>query len=132
MTQGLERPLPNSLEAEEAIIGGVLLDSELLTQAAERLQPADFYHPRNRVVFAAMLGLLEEGSPIDPITIGERISLTGYVDSVGGVAAITRMSFGIPQFSDLSDYVEIVYDKSRLRQLIRACTKISGDVLAQD
>ena len=71
--QFLERPLPSSDDSERAILGAILLDNSLLTQAVEQLKPADFYSPLNRRVFAAMIALFEKQLQIDPILIGEEL-----------------------------------------------------------
>ncbi|HJT65662.1 MAG TPA: DnaB-like helicase N-terminal domain-containing protein, partial [Pyrinomonadaceae bacterium] len=68
-----ERSLPNSSEAERAILGAVLLDNGLISQAIEQLRPEDFYVPSHRRIFVAMIALFERGAEINPILIGEEL-----------------------------------------------------------
>lgn len=72
-SEALERALPNSSEAERAILGAILLDNGLINQAIEMLEPSDFYVPSHRRVFTAMKALFERGSEINPILIGEEL-----------------------------------------------------------
>ncbi len=69
--QFLERPLPSSSDSERVILGAILLDNQLISQAIEQIGPDDFYSPLHRRVFRAMITLFERGERIDPIFIGE-------------------------------------------------------------
>ena len=73
--QSIERSLPNSSEAERAILGGVVLDNSLISQAIELLKAEDFYVPSHRRVFTAMIALFERGAEINPILIGEELNV---------------------------------------------------------
>lgn len=130
--QFLERPLPSSEESERAILGAILLDNSLISQAVEQLKPADFYSPLHRRIFAAMIALFEASKRIDPILIGEELKKEGSVDAIGGVSTITNLTFGLPHFSDLSAYIKVVRDKSVVRNLIRTCNEITGEALAEE
>jgi replicative DNA helicase len=130
--QYLEKPLPSSHESERAILGSILIDNTLVAEAAEVLRPEDFYSPMNRRVYAAMLALFDQKQAIDPILIGEELKREGSLESIGGVAAITNLSFGIPHFDSIGDYIEIVRQKSQLRDLIRTCSSITSEALAED
>lgn len=130
--QYLEKPLPSSHESERAILGSILIDNTLIAEAAEVLRPEDFYSPTHRRVYSAMLTLFDQKQAIDPILIGEELKREGAIESVGGVAAITNLSFGIPHFDSISDYIEIVRQKKQLRDLIRTCTSITSEALAED
>lgn len=130
MTQFLNKPLPNAPEAERAITGGVMLDNALIAQAAETLKAENFFTPFCRLVFDAELKLFEKGERIDPISIGEKIKLSGVnIESYGGVAAITNLTYGLPAFSDLSDYVSLVKSKAKMRELLKTCEAISSTIL---
>src|ERR1044072_7269532 len=101
--QFLERPLPSSEESERVILGAILLDNALIAQAVEHLKPEDFYSPLNRRVFAAMIALFEKQKQIDPILIGEELKKEGSLDSIGGIATITNLTFGLPHFSNIEE-----------------------------
>ena len=130
--QYLEKPLPSSEESERVILGAILLDNAVIAQAVEHLKPEDFYSPFNRRVFAAMIALFEKQSQIDPILIGEELKKEGSLESIGGVTAITNLTFGLPHFSNVEEYIRVVRDKSVIRQLIRTCNTITGEALAEE
>src|SRR5215468_5827258 len=91
-----ERSLPNSSEAERAILGAVLLDNGLISQAIEQLRPEDFYVPSHRRIFVAMIALFERGAEINPILIGEELKKENSLEAVGGVSFITNLTYGLP------------------------------------
>ncbi len=130
--QYLEKPLPSSEDAERVILGAVLLDNAVIAQAVEHLRPEDFYSPFNRRVFAAMIALFEKQTQIDPILIGEELKKEGSLEAAGGVAAITNLTFGLPHFSNVEEYIKVVRDKSVVRNLIRTCNAITGQALAEE
>lgn len=130
--QFLNKPLPSSTDSERALLGAVILDNQLLTQAVEVLQPEDFYSPFHRRVFRAMIALFESSQKIDPILIGEELKKDGSIESVGGVATITNLTYGLPHFSDIHDYVKVVKEKSITRNLIKVCNQITAEALAEE
>ena len=130
--QYLEKPLPSSDESERVILGAILLDNSVIAQAVEHLRPEDFYSPLNRRVFAAMIALFEKQRQIDPILIGEELKKEGSLESMGGIATITNLTFGLPHFSNVEAYIKVVHDKSVVRNLIRTCNSITSEALAEE
>lgn len=130
--QYLEKPLPSSDESERVILGAILLDNAVIAEAVEHLKPEDFYSPLNRRVFAAMIALFEKQKPIDPILIGEELKKEGSFESIGGISTITNLTFGLPHFSKIDEYIKVVRDKSVIRNLIRTCNAITGEALAEE
>ena len=130
--QFLERPLPSSEESERAILGAVLLDNSLISQAVEHLKPEDFYGPLHRRVYTAMISLFEASKRIDPILILEELKKEGPVEAIGGVATITNLTFGLPHFTDLKDYIKVVRDKSVMRSLVRTSNEIISEALEEE
>jgi len=130
--QFLERPLPSSEESERAILGAILLDNGLITQAVEFLKAEDFYSPLHRRIYGAMVSLFDASQSIDPILIGEELKKDGSVESIGGVAAITNLTYGLPHFTDVKDYIRVVKEKSTMRHLIRACNQITSEALEEE
>lgn len=133
--QYLEKPLPSSEESERVILGAILLDSELIHNVGAYLQPEMFYHPHYKRIFDAMLTLSRGNlsiKGIDPINIGELLKMEGSLDSIGGITAITNLTFGLPHFSNIDEYVQIVRGKAALRSRIRTCNAIITDLLAED
>ncbi len=130
--QSLERALPNSAEAERAILGGVVLDNGLISQAIELLRPEDFYVPSHRRIFMAMIALFERGAEINPILIGEELKKENALESVGGISFITNLTYGLPHSTNIAHYAKVVRGKSMLRQLIKASNKITQEALEQE
>lgn len=130
--QSLERSLPSSAEAERAILGGVILDNGLISQAIELLRPEDFYVPSHRRIFVAMTALFERGAEINPILIGEELKKENALESVGGISFITNLTYGLPHSTNIAHYAKLVRGKSMLRQLIKAANKITQEALEQE
>lgn len=130
--QPLERALPHSAEAERAILGGILLDNGLISQAVELLRPEDLYVPSHRRVFMAMIALFERGAEINPILIGEELKKESALESVGGISFITNLTYGLPHTTNIENYAKVVRGRSMLRQLIKAANKITEEALQQE
>ncbi len=130
--QFLERPLPSSEDSERVILGAVLLDNALISQTIELLKIDDFYSPLHRRIYKAMVSLFESSRRIDPILIGEELKKENALESIGGVAAITNLTYGLPHFSDLQEYIKVVRDKSMVRNLIKVCNQITSEALAEE
>jgi replicative DNA helicase len=130
--QYLEKPLPSSLESERVILGAILLDNTLVSQAIELLSVDDFYSPLHRRVFRAMMNLFERGDKIDPILIGEELKKEGQLENIGGVATITNLTYGLPHFSNIAHYAKIVHDKAIIRNLIKVCNQVVSEALAEE
>ncbi|MEP6902417.1 MAG: replicative DNA helicase [Actinomycetota bacterium] len=130
--QYLEKPLPSSAESERVILGAILLDNQLITQAIEKLSADDFYSPLHRRIFKAMTALFERSERIDPILIGEELKKEGAIESIGGIATITNLTYGLPHFSDIFDYTKVVKDKSVVRNLIKVCNQITSEALSEE
>src|SRR5437773_46807 len=88
----LERSLPSSPDTERAILGAIILDNSLISQAVELLKPSDFYVPSHGRIFAAMTALFERGSEISPILIAEHLRRNNSLNSSGGVRFLTNIA----------------------------------------
>lgn len=128
----LERSLPNSSESERAILGGIILDNGLISQAIELLRPEDFYVPSHRRIFIAMTALFERGAEINPILIGEELKKDNALESVGGISFITNLTYGLPHATNIAHYAKVVRGKSMLRQLIKTTNKIAQEALEEE
>lgn len=122
----LEKSLPANTEAEQMILGVVILENKTLAQAVDGgLTPDDFFLPSHGKIYAAMLRLAaEEGGGIDPTTLSEELRRVGELDRVGGPAFIASLFDGVPRFSNIEKYVRIVKEKFILRQLIGAAHQV--------
>src|SRR4029078_4005824 len=99
-----DRALPNSAEAERAILGAILLDNGLISQAIEQLKAEDFYVPSHRRMFLAMIALFERGSEINAILIGEELRKENALESAGGFTFITNLTYGLPHSTNILHY----------------------------
>ncbi|MCB2290655.1 replicative DNA helicase [Clostridium sp. CS001] len=118
------RSLPYNLEAEQSVIGSMLIDKTAISRAVEVLKSDDFYRDSHKVIFNAIFDLYQKDTPIDMITLLEHLRSAEKLDASGGVTYISEISNSIPSTANLSSYIKIVEDKSILRKLIRASTEI--------
>jgi replicative DNA helicase len=117
-----ERGLPANIDAERAILGGVLLENILYNEAAERLRAEDFALDSHQRIFARMGELIDSGRAVDIFTLAEELARRKEVEAVGGVSYLASLTEGLPRRISIEDYVRIVKDKSLLRQLIGICS----------
>jgi len=127
-----ERSLPHSAEAERAILGAIVLDNGLVSQAIELLKPDDFYVPSHRRIFVAMIALFERGAEINPILIGEELKKENALETVGGISFITNLTYGLPHSTNILHYAKVVRGKSLLRRLIKTASKITNEALEEE
>jgi replicative DNA helicase len=120
----VDRPLPHNLEAERSVLGAILIHNDAFNQAAEVLNPRDFFRDAHRRIFEKMVQLSERGHAIDFVTLKEELSRTGELDEVGGPAYIAALVDGLPQATNIEYYARIVREKSTLRNLIFSANKI--------
>ena len=118
------RQLPYSQEAEQAVIGSALTKSESLGEAAEIIRPEDFYFAQNREIFAVMMELFNENSPIDFVSVSERLGRYDKLDTVGGVAYL-RDTANVPTTYHVEYYSNIIKEKAIRRRLIDSARKIA-------
>jgi len=132
-TQYLNKPLPSNNEAEKAILGSILLNNDLIDEALKsETKPGQFYSPFHNRVFNAMLIIRDRGDVIEPIAIGEELKKEGRLDSYGGVAAIANLTYGLPHFNNINQYLKLVREKWLARQLIKKCYEIASETLAEE
>ncbi len=116
-----DRLQPHDIDAEESVIGSVLINGESLTQITNFLRPADFYSPRNRKCYEACLALFERNVAIDQVSVAHELALEdGGLESVGGAAYLSSLVSSVPTSVHIEHYARIVYRTSVLRQIIRA------------
>jgi replicative DNA helicase len=124
----LEKPLPSNTEAEKIIVGAALMDNTLIAQAAEVLSAEDFYHTRYKFIYQAMLDLFAANQPIEPIGIIENLKTKGATESM---IEIGKLAIGLPFFTNIHSYVEVVKQKSTARKLIKACANVQSTALSE-
>lgn len=122
----LDRIPPQNIDAEQSVLGAILLDREAVYKAMRVLQPSDFYRESHRTIYETMLWLNEAGSPVDLITLSDQLRQQGDLEKVGGVAAIATLAELVPTAANVEYYARIVEEKSLLRTLINLSTRIAG------
>ncbi len=115
---------PQNLEAEQSVLGAILLENSSMAKAMEILTEEDFYRTAHRRIFAGMLELSEASEVIDQITLTERLSLKGELEAVGGAAYLAELVQAVPSAANVRYHSKIVRDKALLRGLIRTSTDI--------
>ncbi|HEX4500452.1 MAG TPA: replicative DNA helicase [Scandinavium sp.] len=124
MVAGLKVP-PHSIEAEQSVLGGLMLDNERWDDVAERVVSEDFYTRPHRHIFTEMAKLQEKGSPIDLITLAESLEREGQLDSVGGFAYLAELSKNTPSAANISAYADIVRERAVVREMISVANEIA-------
>ncbi|KJE26484.1 replicative DNA helicase [Geobacillus kaustophilus] len=122
-----ERIPPQSIEAEQAVLGAVFLDPTALTLASERLIPEDFYRAAHQKIFHAMLRVADKGEPVDLVTVTAELAALEQLEEVGGVSYLSELADSVPTAANVEYYARIVEEKSLLRRLIRTATSIAQD-----
>ena len=117
---------PQNLEAEQAVLGSILLETEALITATELLRPEDFYSVAHQRIFEAMLELNESGGVIDLVTLTARLKDRDQLEEVGGVSYLARLAGSVPTAANVEYYARIVGEKALLRRLIRTATQIAA------
>ena len=115
--------LPQSLEAERAVLGALLLEPDAWPQVHARLSPDDFYKEGHRTIFAAMVRLVAAGYGVDLVTLSEALRQEGVLDEIGGPAYLSTLLEEAALLVRVDDYASIVLEKARLRDLIRFSTE---------
>ena len=126
MTRPIERVPPQNLEAEQSVLGSMLLDRDAIARVVEALRPEDFYRDLHRTIFEAMLELFERGEPVDLITVTNRLATAGKLEDVGGATYLASLPNTVPTAANAEYYAGIVLEKSMLRALISAGTHIAS------
>ncbi|HEY7872332.1 MAG TPA: replicative DNA helicase [Rudaea sp.] len=118
---------PHSIDAEQAVLGGLMLDEHAWERIADKLDEEDFYRRDHRLIFRAIGDLASKNQPCDAVTLGEWFESNASADEVGGVAYVIQLANTTPSAANILAYAGIVREKSVLRQLIEAGTQIVSD-----
>ncbi len=117
--------LPHSIEAEQAVLGGLMLENNKLDSVQEVVGEGDFFREDHRLIFRMMAKLQESGEPLDVITLSEELHKHNELDNVGGLGYLVEMANNTPSAANIVAYAKIVRERSTLRQLIAATSEIS-------
>lgn len=114
------KTMPYSAEAEQSVLGGILVDSNCISAVSEIISENDFYFEHNKTIFSAMQILFNSNSPIDIVTVADRLKQEGNLEAVGGVNYLSSVAAGVPTTSNITQYCEIVAQKALQRRLVNA------------
>jgi replicative DNA helicase len=124
MRPGYRSP-PHSREAEESVIGALLLSEEAASEVMDRIHPEDFYVPAHQAIFEAMRELFDTTEAIDAVTVSEALRRRGELEKIGGVQYLTRLVDIVPSTSNVTYYAGIVEEHAKRRELIRAGASVT-------
>lgn len=122
----IKRTMPSNPEAEQSVIGAMLLDQEAVVTASEKLLEDDFYNPRFRVLFSTIVALYREGKPVDVITLTEKLRENNVPEEIGSIEFLSDVLNSVPTSANVKYYADIVQQKSLLRQLIHTTEDIAN------
>lgn len=124
MNTMLERIPPQSIEAEQAALGAMLLEREAISRAVELLRAEDFYRESHRIIFNGILDLFNRSEPVDLITLGEWLKSHEQLETIGGTLYLTTVMSQVPTAAGIAHYAGIIRARSLQRQLIKAADEI--------
>ncbi len=116
---------PHSIEAEQAVLGGLMLENEAWLAVAERIAEADFYRADHRIVFRAVSTIANDGKPCDVVTVAEWLESHALLEQAGGLPFLARLAENTPSAANIAAYADIVRERAVLRSLIHAGTEIA-------
>lgn len=115
---------PQNIDAEVSLLGSILIEDDVITTIADRINQTDFYDKRHGTIFAAMLKLYEQHKPVDLLTLSNALKDTGDLETVGGSSYLTELTNAVPTAAHAEHYGDIVAEKSMRRKLIKASEDI--------
>jgi replicative DNA helicase len=122
----IERVPPQNIEAEQAVLGAMLIKKEAIAEVSQLLKPADFYREAHRIVYETMLELFNKNEAVDLITVTEQLRKNDLLEKAGGIAFVTSLANAVPTAANVEYHARIVEEKAQLRNLINSATEIAG------
>jgi replicative DNA helicase len=120
---------PHSVEAEQSVLGGLLLDNQAYDKISDLVSESDFYRDEHRRIFRAIQRMLERAKPVDVVTVAEAIDAAGETEHTGGLAYLGELAQNTPSAANIRRYGEIVRERAILRQLVTAGDEIASSAL---
>jgi replicative DNA helicase len=121
---------PHNIEAEQAVLGGLLLDNLAWEKIGDQVSESDFYRDDHRKIYRAVMALLDRSRPADILTVTEELTLRGELESVGGLAYLGALAHNTPSAANIRRYAEIVRERSLMRGLVQVGTEITESALS--
>jgi len=122
---------PQDIEAEQSVLGAIMIDKDAILNVADLLDPEDFYDKRNGVIYEAMFSLWKKKAPIDILSLTDELKKTGFADQIGGTVYLTDLVNSVPSAAHAAYYASIVKEKKILRDLISASSMISENAMSE-
>ncbi len=122
----IDRVPPQNIDAEQAVLGAMLIKKEAIAEVAQILRPEDFYRDAHKIVYEAMLNLFNKNEPADIVTVSDYLNNENLMEKVGGVTFITALANTVPTAANVTYHAKIVREKADLRNLINTATDIAG------
>ena len=116
---------PNSVEAEQSVLGGLMLDNRAFETVSERLQPEDFFRVQHRQIYKVICTLAEQEKPFDVLTLSDELKDIEELETAGGLAYLSDLVESTPSAANIAAYADIVKEKALLRRLAEAATDIA-------
>lgn len=116
---------PHSIEAEQSVLGGLMLDSDAWDKVAEKVVKEDFYSRSHGMIFTAMEALVAAGQPIDLITVSEQLEVEDQLEDAGGFAYLGEIAKNTPSAGNILSYAEIVRERAVVREMIKVANEIA-------
>ena len=120
-----ERMIPQNIEAEQSVLGAMLIDKKAVGAVAETLQPEDFYRPSHQAIYRAMLALYAKNEPVDLVTVVDELKKTNQLQNAEGISYITLLANAVPTAANVKWHARIVGEKAILRQMVESGTDIA-------
>lgn len=123
---------PQSVEAEQSVLGAMMLDKDSIVTATEVIRPDDFYKEANKEIYEAIINLYDRSEPVDLITLSEELKRRDTLEAIGGISYLTNLSEAVSTTANIKYYCNIVEEKSILRRLIKASQEIAHEGYKND
>ena len=130
-TERLKVP-PQSVEAEQSVLGGLMLDNQRWDQIADKVHADDFYRKEHRLIFRAIAALCDENQPADVVTVSEWLEKNAELESAGGLSYLGALANNTPSAANIVAYAAIVRERALMRNLIRVATNVANSAYAPE
>ncbi|MCD5407128.1 MAG: replicative DNA helicase [Desulfotomaculum sp.] len=116
---------PQNIDAEQSVLGAMFLEKDAVFKVMEIIQPADFYRDSHRVIYQAVLNLIDKDHPVDMVTVAEELRQNGTLDQAGGASYVATLASLVPTAQNVTYYAHIVEEKSLMRMLIQVSNRVA-------
>ncbi len=125
----IQSAMPHNKEAEQSVLGSMLLNKDCVTTAFEKLEESDFYIESNKKIFSAMLSLFNRNVPIDLVTVSDELNAVSALEAVGGIEYLSYLASTLPTTANIEQHIDIILEKSLRRKLADTAQKIKDHSL---